>query len=221
MTRPLLICDCDEVLLHMVRHFSAWLGEAHDIDFAYGSWDLARNMTRRGGGPAPTQAEMAGFLGGFFPQEMHRQTLVPHAREALGAIAEQADIVILTNLQDECRTHRIDQLAQFGIAHRVECNQGGKGGPVAALVREHGDPVTVFVDDLPHHHQSVAEQAPQVWRLHMVSEPELARGIPAAPAAHARIDDWPSAQAWIAARFAEGDAAGPLTATAGDRNPAA
>ena len=27
MNRPILITDCDEVLLHMVRHFSDWLGE--------------------------------------------------------------------------------------------------------------------------------------------------------------------------------------------------
>ncbi len=205
--RPLLICDCDEVLLHMLRHFSAWLDEAHDVDFAFGSWELAKNMKRRGDGPPLTQEEMRGFLGGFFPHQMARQTLVPHARESLAWLAERADIVILTNLQDDCRTHRIDQLAAFGIAHRVECNQGGKGGPVAQLVAEHGDPVTVFVDDLPHHHQSVAEHAPGVWRLHMVSEPELAPGVPTAPAAHARIDDWRAAREWIADRFAAGAAA--------------
>ena len=33
MTKPLLICDCDEVLLHMVRHFGTWLRESHDIAF--------------------------------------------------------------------------------------------------------------------------------------------------------------------------------------------
>ena len=31
MNRPLLITDCDEVLLHMVVHFGAWLGEVHDV----------------------------------------------------------------------------------------------------------------------------------------------------------------------------------------------
>jgi hypothetical protein len=204
MTRPLLISDCDEVLLHMVRHFADWLGEAHEIDFTIGSWELAKSMKRRNGGPALTQEEMFGFLGGFFPAEMARQTLVPGAKEALARLAGMADIVILTNLQDECRTHRIDQLAAFGIEHRVECNQGGKGGPVAKLVAEHGNPVTVFVDDLPHHHQSVAEHAPQVWRLHMVSEPQLSPGVPASPAAHARIDDWNEAADWIAGKLADG-----------------
>ncbi len=207
MTRPLLISDCDEVLLHMVRHFAVWLDEAHEIDFTIGSWELAKSMKRRGSDQPLTREEMFGYLGGFFPHEMHRQTLVPHARAALSALAERADIVILTNLEDHCRTHRIDQLAGHGIAHRVECNQGGKGAPVARLVAEYGHPVTVFVDDLPHHHESVARAAPDVWRLHMVAEPELSPGVPPSPHAHARIDDWQDAQAWIAARFDAGIAA--------------
>jgi hypothetical protein len=204
MTRPLLISDCDEVLLHMVKHFGAWLDEEHEIDFAIAGSDLSGSMTRRNGGAAPTREDMWGFFQGFFPGEMHRQTLVPHAREALAALSELADIVILTNLSDECRTSRIDQLAAFGIEHRVECNQGGKGDPVARLVAEYGDPVTVFIDDLAVHHESVAKAAPGVHRLHMISEPTLAEKIPPAPFAHARIDDWREAQDWIAARFAEG-----------------
>ena len=204
MTRPLLITDCDEVLLHMVRHFGTWLGEEKQIDFAMENGDFANAMTRRDGSPPPTQAEMWGLLGEFFPAEMNRQTLVPHARDALTALAEVADIVVLTNLQDQCRQPRIEQLAAFGIRHRVECNQGGKGDPVARLVAEYGDPVTVFVDDLAVHHASVAKAAPGVHRLHMIAEPTLAAAMPAAPAAHARIDDWQEAEPWIAARFAAG-----------------
>lgn len=201
--KPLLICDCDEVLLHMVRHFGRWLDEVHDIDFTM-SGDFASAMKRRDGRPHPGREEMWGLLDQFFPAEMHRQTLVPHAREALGTLSQMAEIVILTNLADHCRDARIEQLAAFGIAHRVETNQGGKGDPVARLVAEHGNPVTVFVDDLAVHHDSVARHAPQVHRLHMVSEPELAVKVPPAPAAHVRIDDWLQAQGWIAARFADG-----------------
>jgi hypothetical protein len=201
--RPLLICDCDEVLLHMVRHFGAWLDEAHDIAFAPDGGDFARSMTRADGS-CPSREEMWGLLDAFFPAEMHRQTLVPHAREALAALSQSADIVILTNLADQCRQSRIDQLAEFGIAHRVECNQGGKGDPVARLVAEHGDPVTVFVDDLAVHHESVARAAPEVHRLQMIAEPSLAPTVPPAPAAHARIDDWREARMWIADIFAGG-----------------
>jgi hypothetical protein len=66
-TRPLLISDCDEVLLHMVKHFGDWLGDAHDIDFTPSSWELGRNMRRRDTGEAPSREQMMGFLDGFFP----------------------------------------------------------------------------------------------------------------------------------------------------------
>jgi len=201
--KPLLITDCDEVLLHMVRHFGTWLDDAHDIEFDLSHHDWGRAMRPRDGSTLTPEA-MWGYLDGFFPAQMARQTLVPHAREALATLAELADIVVLTNLQDHCQSHRVAQLADHGIVHRVECNQGGKGRPVARLAEEHGASVVVFVDDLPQHHESVARAAPHVHRLHMVSEPQMAPNVPPAPHAHARIDDWREAQAWIAARFAEG-----------------
>jgi hypothetical protein len=200
--KPLLITDCDEVLLHMVKHFGVWLHESHDIHFEMNGADFANSMKRRSDGAAIEREEMWSLLNGFFPAEMQRQTLVPHAREALAAIGEVADIVVLTNLGDHCRDHRIAQLATHGIAHRVETNQGGKGDPVARLVAELNPSVTVFVDDLPVHHESVAKHAPGVFRLHMISEPDLAPNVPPAPHAHARIDDWREAQDWILARFA-------------------
>jgi len=203
MTRPLLITDCDEVLLHMVRHFGTWLDEHKQIDFSIAHGEFEERMKRRDGEPI-SRDQMWGLLDEFFPNEMDRQTLVPDAAEALAALAEQADIVVLTNLGDQCRQPRIEQLARFGIRHRVECNHGGKGSPVARLVAEHGNPVTVFVDDLAVHHESVARHAPGVHRLHMVSEPELAPTVPPSPHAHARIDDWREARAWIADRFAAG-----------------
>lgn len=202
--KPLLISDCDEVLVHMVKHFGVWLGEAHDVDFTPDGADFANSMRHRTTGAVPTRDEMWAMLGGFFPSQMHRQTLVPHAAEALAQLADRADIVILTNITDACKTARIAQLAAFGIEHRVECNQGGKGDPVARLVAEHGNPVTVFVDDLAVHHESVARHAPGVHRLHMVSEPTLAPSVAPAEHAHARIDDWREAGDWIAARFDAG-----------------
>ncbi|QHL89971.1 HAD family hydrolase [Sphingomonas changnyeongensis] len=200
MSRPLLITDCDEVLLHMVRHFGDWLGEAHDIDFALGS-EFARALTRRACGSPVAPAEIWPLLDGFFVTEMHRQTPVPHARETLAAIAEHADIVVLTNLGDHHQDGRARQLEAIGIRHRVVCNQGGKGAPVARLLDEYGPGAAVFVDDLAVHHESVAQHAPDVQRLHMVAEPALAPMLPPAPHAHARIDCWREAGPWIAARL--------------------
>ena len=207
MNRPLLITDCDEVLLHMVTHFGAWLDEAHDIEFSPEGGDFSRSMRRRLDGSYVSRTEMWPLLGGFFDTEMHRQTLVPHAREALATIGGYADIVVLTNLEDHRQPHRVAQLDAFGIRHRVVTNQGGKGVPVARLLDEYGPSAAVFVDDLAHHHQSVAEEAPNVWRIHMISEPSLAPIVPPAEHAHVRIDDWVAAERWITEKLGAGPAA--------------
>jgi len=201
MKRPLLISDCDEVLLHMVAHFADWLEGAHGIDFDIESGDFATALTRISNGEPVAPEEVWPLLDGFFRGEMHRQTLVPGALEALGKIGEVADIVILTNLGDEAHPWRVAQLAAHGIAHEVVCNQGGKGVPARAIIERLGAGVTAFVDDLPVHHASVAKHAPEVWRLHMVAEPRLAPAVPPAPHAHARIDDWPTACDWIIERL--------------------
>ncbi|MEO8141918.1 MAG: HAD family hydrolase [Sphingomicrobium sp.] len=201
MSRPLLITDCDEVLLHMVSHFDAWLDEAHNIDFAFERGDFGQSMTDKASGALVSTDRVWPLLDEFFRGEMHRQTIVPGAVEALGRIGEVADIVILTNLGDEAHPWRVDQLAAHGIAHEVVCNSGGKGVPARAIIERHRATVTAFVDDLPVHHASVAKHAPEVHRLHMVAEPRLAPAVPTAPAAHARIDDWPTACDWIMERL--------------------
>ena len=198
-----MITDCDEVLLHMVAHFEEWLDQAHGIDFHLESGEFASALTDKATGETIPADQIWPLLDGFFRNEMHRQTLVPGAAEALGRIGEVANIVILTNLGDEAHGWRVEQLASHGIRHRVVCNRGGKGGPVKALLEEHVPAAAVFVDDLPVHHSSVAKHAPDVWRLHMVAEPRLAPSVPRAVDAHDRIDDWPTATNWIIDRLTE------------------
>jgi hypothetical protein len=205
MSRPLLISDCDEVLLHMVSHFADWLDEAHDMHFALETPGFAEAIRDRAGKPVPHQ-KVWPLLDRFFDSEMHRQNVVPGAVEALARIGEHADIVILTNLGDEYQASRVEQLEAFDIRHRVLCNRGGKGRPVRELIEELRPSVTAFVDDLPVHHESVANHAPEVWRLHMVAEPRVAAHSPKAPHAHARIDSWEEATQWLLARFIDGPA---------------
>ena len=203
MSRPLLISDCDEVLLHMVSHFGDWLDEEHDVRFDVERPDFAGALSRKSNGEVLPTEEVWPYLDQFFREQMHRQTLVPGAIEALERIGEVADIVILTNLGDHAHGWRVDQLAAHGIAHEVVCNQGGKGPPVREIAARHDASAIVFVDDLPVHHQSVAKHAPEVWRLHMIAEPKLAKWVPPAPGAHVRIDDWPAACEWILQKFEE------------------
>lgn len=214
MSRPLLITDCDEVLLHMVAHFRAWVGEAHGLHFALDSGEFSGALTRHACGSVVDDAEVWPLLDGFFDSEMDRQTLAPGAAEALAVLGSTADIVILTNLIDRFHPGRVRQLEALGIRHRVVCNQGGKGPPIARLLDEYRPSVAAFVDDLAVHHASTAKHAPDVWRLHMVAEPELAPHVAPARHSHARIDAWPAASRWIADKFAAGLTAAQAAASA-------
>ncbi|HYJ82007.1 MAG TPA: HAD family hydrolase [Allosphingosinicella sp.] len=198
--RPLLVTDCDEVLLHMVSHFAEWVAEAHDLSFDLSAPGF-RDALRGSDGRLVEVDRVWPLLDQFFQGEMHRQNVVPGAVEALARIADFADIVILTNIGDEYEAGRVEQLERFDIRHRVLCNRGGKGRPVLELVEAMGPSSAVFVDDLAVHHESVAGHAPQVWRLHMIAEPRLAAHTPPAPHAHARIDSWDEALPWILERL--------------------
>jgi hypothetical protein len=198
--RPLLVTDCDEVLLHMVSHFADWVAEAHGLSFNLSAPGFRDALRDRDGQPVDADRVWP-LLDGFFASEMHRQNLVPGAAEALAEIAAHADIVILTNIGDEYEAGRVEQLERFDIRHRVLCNRGGKGRPVLELIEAMAPSATVFVDDLAVHHESVANHAPQVRRLHMIAEPRLAAHTPPAPHAHARIDAWDEAVPWILERL--------------------
>lgn len=197
MSRPLIICDCDEVLLHFAVPFRGYLAAEHDMDLRFDSFSLAGSIKRRSGGDGITQADVEPLLDGFFDTHLETQYPAAGAVEALSSLAAAADIVILTNVKDMIRTRRGAELARHGMPYEVVCNRGPKGPPVAALVAERQPSAALFIDDLPPHHSSVAKHAPEVHRLHMIADPELRGLIPAAPDAHARIDDWPTAHPYI------------------------
>ena len=199
--RPLLISDCDEVILHFVGHFAEWVEETADLVFALDGPGFAGALKTRDGAVVPEERVWP-LLDLFFEREMHRQNVVPGAVAALQAVAAEADIVILTNIGDDYQANRVAQLEAFDIRHRVLCNRGGKGRPVLELVEAMKPSATVFVDDLSVHHESVARHAPDVWRLHMIAEPRLATRTPPAPHAHARIDGWSEALHCILERLA-------------------
>ena len=198
MSRPLVVTDCDEVLLHMVRHFRDWVGEAHGIDFELNANPFT-TMIGRGGELLPDEEKWR-YLDLFFDTEMHRQTAIEGAVAAIAELQREADVVVLTNLGDRYNAARTDQLREHGITARVFTNQGPKGPALRRIVEQHAPSRTVFVDDLGHHLASAAEAVPDVARLHLCGEPAIAPHIPCALRAghaHARLDTWAEALPWL------------------------
>jgi FMN phosphatase YigB (HAD superfamily) len=203
-SRPLIVSDCDEVLLHMVVPFRDWLDEQHGILFEMAGGDFGRALRYRDSGELVPPDEIWPLLNLFFDREMHRQTPIAGAAEAMAELAAHADIVVLTNLRDFRKQARARQLADHGINLRVFTNQGPKGPALQAILDEYRPSRAIFIDDLPQHHESIAALAGHVDRLHFCGEPSLAPHIACAHRAghaHARIDRWESALPWLLARL--------------------
>lgn len=203
MSRPLVISDCDEVLLHMVAPYRDWLAECHGINFTMQDDDFSKSMRYASDGRRVEPPEIWRLLNAFFDTEMYRQAPIVGAVEGINAIADHADVVILTNLGDDRREARARQLEAVGIHARVFTNTGPKGPALRAILDEYQPVRAVFIDDLPQHHASVYDLAPDVARLHLCGEPLLAPYISCAhQAGHAdaRIDSWDKALPWIMAK---------------------
>jgi hypothetical protein len=198
--RPLVITDCDEVLLHMVAPFRDWLGEVHGIDFLMKDNDFGKALTYRDGGAYVEPKDIWRLLNGFFDNEMHRQVPILGAVDSITKLGEYADVVVLTNLGDHHQQARTQQLVDAGLPLRVFTNQGPKGPALKAILDEYQPSRAVFIDDLPQHHDSVGQLTPEVMRLHLCGEPLLAPHISCAHLAghaHARIDTWEHALPWL------------------------
>jgi hypothetical protein len=202
--RPLVITDCDEVLLHMARHFRDWLDAEHAVDFLLEGNPFVESMRRRGTLEPLAQEDVWRYLQLFFDSEMPRQTPIEGAVAAITELQREADVVVLTNLLDHFGESRRKQLLAFGIDAAIYTNQGPKGMAIKRIVDELGAPRAVFIDDIAQHHASAAEVLPAIGRLHFCGEPALAPHVPCALRsghAHARIDNWQEALPWLLERL--------------------
>src|SRR3546814_13675255 len=95
MTRPLVITDCDEVLMHMVVPFAEWVDAEHGVIFRIEDASFANALKRKECGTPLEAAEVWLLLDGFFRKEMVRQYQIHGALSAMAGIAAEADIVVL------------------------------------------------------------------------------------------------------------------------------
>jgi len=199
MNRPLVVTDCDEVLLHMLRHFAEWLGEHHDIELELGA-NPFQTVRYRSTAELLPDAEKWRYLNLFFDTSMASQTMIEGSAAAIAELQREADVVVLTNLTDNFNEARKLQLREHGIEAPVFTNQGPKGPAIRRIVQQYAPTRAVFVDDIAQHIASAAEMVPEISRLHFCGESSVAPHIPCAHQAghaHARIDTWAEALPWL------------------------
>lgn len=193
--RPLLISDADEVLFAFVRGLEDFL---HDLGFELRleTFALTGNIRDRDSGEPLSASDVRALIQRFFAERTERLEPIEGAPQALQALAGRMQIMVLSNIPLAQRDARQRALDKHGMRFPIVANSGRKGGAVARLAARVNAPV-VFVDDIPHNIDSVAEVAADVHRLHFVGDERLARLLDASARAHGRHDTWPEARAFI------------------------
>lgn len=198
-SRPLIVCDADEVLVRFVEGLERYL-ETQGLRLDLRSFALTGNIRERAGGRALEQTEVSEVLRRFYATETERLEPVPGAAEALGALSARSQIIILSNLPGEARAAREAWCARHGMYFPVLANAGLKGRALKALAGRSGRPV-FFLDDIPHHIADAAAHVPDGLFIHFVADPRLAALLPPAAQCHLRTGDWGQARAFIEARL--------------------
>jgi len=202
--RPLLICDADEVLVRFGVGMETFLDE-QGLYYDWSAFHFEGTIRRRIDDVAIPNYEVAEVRERFLAERIEDLPAVDGAPDALARLAQHVQIVVLTNIPHVARTARIAGLRRHGMAYPVVTNDGGKGHAVRDLAAQVNSG-TVFVDDLPEHHESVALHAPAVHCLHFMEDPRLDALVGPAHHSHHRATTWPDAERHIRAHLGIGPA---------------
>ncbi len=197
--RPLLICDVDEVALHFVRGFEAWLsGRGFWLDPE--SYELEGNVRRKKGGERIGDAELRALLAEFFRLMIGELEPVEGAVAHLARIADEAQIVMLTNLPHVFYERRRANLLRHGMDYPLVTNSGPKGPAVRAMA-EMTSETAVFIDDFPDFLESARALHPPVRLVHFLHDPRFAPHARDVDGAVARVSAWPEAARAVLGAF--------------------
>ncbi len=187
--RPLLISDADEVLFDFMLAFVGYVEErGHYYDWK--TFALTGNIRRPDTHEALSPAEVRSLINTFFAERTETIPAVEGAATSLAALAQDGvQVLVLSNLPLAQRGDRARALARNGMEYPIIANAGLKGPTVRALVQMVEHPAA-FIDDIGHHHESVAQHAEAVHRLHFSSHPRLRALQGHIPTAHHQAESW-------------------------------
>ena len=169
--RPLLICDVDEVVLHLVTPFMEVLNE-QGFHLKSHSFKLTGNVFHTETGREATQAEVWSGLDQLFKQQDRRQHLVDGVGDALSDLNRDIDILFLTNMPHIYRELRQTHLAGNAMDYPIVTNTGSKVEAIR-IVQSHRDATVGFIDDTPKNLTQVRDGLDDVHIFHFMANEDF------------------------------------------------
>lgn len=195
-SRPLVICDVDEVIVHFTRDFEDYIGR-EELWLDTASFALNGNIRRRHSGEPAPDHQVAELVARFFEDRTRHMQPIDGAVDSLLTIAEAADVVLLTNLPHSSGNCRRANLAGHGLPFPVVTNSGPKGPAIREIVTRAREPSCVFIDDSPGFIASAYEHAPDIHLVHFLHDERFARHIAPLDFVSLRTGSWDEARPHI------------------------
>ena len=175
-TKPIVICDVDEVVVHFTRDLEDYLAQ-RDMWLQPTSLALSGNIRRRSDHGSVAEADVMMLIDDFFATRTRFMKPIAGAVEALEELSKHASIVMLTNLPHFAGDDRRANLAELGVGYPVVTNSGPKG-PALHHIAALSNATTIFVDDSPSFIQSAYDHAPQIHLIHFLHDERFAAHMP-------------------------------------------
>ncbi len=190
--RPLVICDVDEVVLHFVRGFEAFL-EERGMWLDPRSYEFEGNVRYRATGKVVGNDELLRLIETFFCECIGGLEAIEGAAETLERLASECEIVMLTNLPHEYYDQRRMNLLRHGMPYPLVTNRGPKGPAVRAMAAARGEPC-VLVDDYTDFLESARDHHPGTALVHFLHDPRFAVHARPVRSEHVRVSEWRGAE---------------------------
>ena len=187
-TRPLVICDVDEVVVHFTRDFEDFLGGL-GLVLDTSRMLFSGNIREQKSQEFLDAEEGEKIVGQFFAERTLEMQTIDGAVEALRNIGKSADVVMLSNLPHEAGDDRRANLAGHGLNFPVVTNSGPKGPAIQKIASQVSAPV-VFIDDSPGFITSAFHHAPDVHLIHFLHDERYARLVAPLDFVSLRTDTW-------------------------------
>lgn len=194
-TRPLVVCDVDEVVLEFLDPFDRYLNSVgHRLH--PDSFRLHGNIRSIAQGLVAEDDAVDRMEEEFFASQDRWQTPALGVDLALRSLADDADIVFLTAMPPRHHDIRRTLLDLHGLDFPMIATEEPKGPVVAGLIGGRGIR-SVFIDDIVRNHGSVRTHAPGCLLMHMMAN-KVFRAMAPKPDEDIMIaEDWADAEQLI------------------------
>ena len=186
--RPLLICDVDEVVLHLVDPFVKVL-EERGYKLKSHSFKLTGNVFDAKTGREATQDEVWNGLVQLFEEQAQRQEIVEGAVNELNKLSADIDILFLTNMPHPFGDIRRSYLRESGLDFPLITNSKSKV-PAMLQLQRHCHAAVGFIDDTPQNLNQVREGMENVHLFHFMANDTFREMAGSIEGAHISSGNW-------------------------------